>query len=109
MRHSCQTALLGLVLAMLPFPAHAVEDALGRTPPGVWVMPRIGVVGPNSGLAFALIPVGYVGSLSRGANGLRVAAPLAGSLVADVATNINVNVLVSQYVYKTETKRVNFS
>jgi hypothetical protein len=97
-------AVLGIALAGATLPALAVEGALGRTLPGVWIQPRAGVVGPSAGFSFTMMPIGY-----RGTIGGSRRVPVAGSIVANVEANINANLLVPQYVYKTETPKVTFA
>src|SRR5262245_19335332 len=53
-----------ITLAAAPVPALAVEGFFGRSIPGVWVMPRCGVIGPHPGFSLTLLPVGYFGSTS---------------------------------------------
>ena len=94
----------GIALAMTAAPALAVEGALGRTLPGVWIQPQGAVIGPASGFNFTLFPLGYMGSIG----GSRL-VPSGGAIVANVDANINANYVVPQYVYKTETNKVSFS
>jgi hypothetical protein len=62
---------IGAAFAVIVMPALAVEGALGRTLPGVWVMPQGAVVGPTPGFSFTVMPVGYTGSISGGLLGER--------------------------------------
>jgi len=82
----------------------AVEGGVGRTLPGVWIQPQGGVVGPKAGFSFTTLPIGYMGRI--GGAGL---VPIGGSIFANVEADISANYLVPQYVYKTETNKVNVS
>jgi hypothetical protein len=96
--------ILGIAFAISTLPAMAVENAVGRSLPGVWVMPQGAVVPTEPGLTFTLMPMGYMGAIGGGR-----LAPIAGNLVANVSANISENLLIPQYVYKTETPKVSFS
>src|SRR5262249_42523595 len=72
--------------------------------PGIWVMPRCGVIGPHPGFSFTLLPVGYSGSISGTQE-----IPIAGTLAANVSANVSANYLAPQYVYKTNIRKLNFS
>jgi hypothetical protein len=96
--------IIGMVLTAAAAPALAVDGAVGRTLPGVWVMPQGAVVGPTAGLSFTVMPIGYTGSISGGRS-----IPIAGSLVANASADTSVNYLIPQYVYKTEINKVSFS
>ena len=85
-------------------PLPAVEGALGRTLPGVWIQPQGGDVGPDSGFSFSTLPIGYMGTLG----GARL-VPIAGTILGNVQANISANYLVPTYVYKTETNKVSLS
>ena len=95
---------MGAAFTVVVLPALAVEGAVGRTLPGVWVMPQGAVVGPTPGFSFTVMPIGYMGSISGGRQ-----VPIAGSLVANVSADLSSNYLIPQYVYKTETPKVSFS
>ena len=95
---------IGIALGKAPIPALAVEGGLGRSLPGVWVMPQGAVVGPTPGFSFTVLPTGYMGSIS-GARQI----PLSGSLVADISADSSANYLVPQVVYKTETTKVSLA
>lgn len=97
-------ARLGLVVTIASMPALAVEGAVGRTLPGVWIQPQGAVVGPESGFSFTTFPIGYMGAIGGGR-----LVPEGGSLFANVDANINTNWFVPEYVYKTETPRVSFA
>jgi hypothetical protein len=97
-------SVIATALAMTTLPAPAAEGALGRSIPGAWVMPQAGVVGPQPGFSFSVMPIGYVGSISG-----NIQIPVAGSLVANVSGDTNVNFLIPQYVYKTETPKVSLA
>jgi hypothetical protein len=96
--------LIGIALAAAATPMFAVEYALGRTLPGVWIQPQGGVVGPAAGFSFSTLPIGYMGSI--GGNRL---IPIGSAVVSNIDANISANYLVPQYVYKTETGNVSFS
>jgi hypothetical protein len=85
----------------------AVENALGRSLPGVWVQPQGAVVPKEAGFSFTVIPVGYTGSIS-GVPQRRLAA-LAGKLVADVSVDFLLSVFIPQIVYKTELAKLSLS
>jgi hypothetical protein len=95
---------IGAALVVAVMPALAVEGAVGRTLPGIWVQPQAGVVGPTPGFSFTIMPIDYTGSISGGRE-----VPIAGSLVANASADLNANFLIPQYVYKTETPKVSFS
>ena len=101
--NSGKSAIIGIAFA-LAVPAYAVEGALGRTIPGVWVQPQGAVVGPSAGFSFTTMPIGYMGTIG----GARL-VPIGGSLFTNVDANINSNFLMPQYVYKTETHKVSLS
>ena len=94
----------GIALAVTAAPALAVEGAMGRTLPGVWIQPQGAVVGPAAGFNFTLFPIGYMGAIG----GSRL-LPIGGTIVANVDANVSFNYLMPQYVYKTETNKVTFS
>ncbi len=99
----------GILIAGLAFiaansPLLAVEGALGRTLPGVWIQPQGAVVGPTSGFSFTLMPIGYMGSVGGGR-----LIPIGGALVGNIQADVNSNYLIPTYTYKTETNKVNFS
>jgi hypothetical protein len=96
--------LIGTAFTVAAVPALAVEGALGRTQPGVWVMPQAGVVGPTPGFSFTLMPCGYTGSISGSRE-----VPIAGSLVTNISADASFTYLMPQYVYKTEIPKVSFS
>ena len=93
-----------IVLTTTAMPALAVEGALGRTLPGIWVQPQGAVVGPAPGLSFTALPVGYMGTIG----GARL-VPIGGTIFANVDADISTNYLVPEYVYKTETSTVSFA
>jgi len=95
---------IGIALAVTAAPVFAVEGALGRTLPGVWIQPQGAVVGPTAGFSFSMLPIGYMGTIG----GSRL-VPIGGAIVANVDANLSANYLVPQYVYKTETNKVSFS
>jgi hypothetical protein len=97
-------ALIGAVLATTAAPLLAVEGAIGRTLPGVWIQPQGAVVGPEPGFSFSTLPIGYIGSIG----GARL-VPIGGTLFTNVNVDISTNYLVPQYVYNTETQKVSLS
>lgn len=96
--------LAGVAVTILCDPALAVEGALGRTLPGVWIQPQGAVVGPESGFSFTTFPIGYMGAIGGGR-----LVPTGGSIYSNVNANIQTNWLVPEYVYKAETPKVSFS
>jgi hypothetical protein len=95
-----------MALAIAGAPSMAVENAIGRSLPGVWVQPQGGVVPTKPGFTFTVMPIGYTGSFSGGRQGRAI---LSGELVFDVSANLFLNVLIPQIVYKTELPNVSFS
>jgi hypothetical protein len=102
--NSLKFVIAGLMLAVLTVPVMAVENALGRTIPGIWVHPRMGVVPAGPNLNLTVIPLGYTGSIGR-PQAPRLRA-LAGTLIDRVSADISENVLVPQYVFKTEHPKI---
>ena len=96
--------LSSVAVALVSAPAFAVEGALGRTLPGVWIQPQGAVVGPESGFSFTTFPIGYMGTIGGGR-----LVPTGGSIFSNVDANINTNWFVPEYVYKTETPRVSLA
>lgn len=94
--------LVAFAIVIASMPAMAVEGAVGRTLPGVWIMPQAGVVGPEEGFSFTTLPVGYMGRIGG-------AVPEGGVLFANVEANVSSNYLVTQYVYKTEGPKVSWT
>jgi hypothetical protein len=99
-----RTVAANIVLAASLTPALAVEGALGRTIPGLWIQPQGAVVGPHSGFNFTTFPIGYMGSIGGGR-----LVPIGGSIFANVEANISSNWLVPSYVYKTEIPKLKLS
>jgi hypothetical protein len=97
-------AVIGIVVAGAALPVFAEENAVGRSLPGIWVMPQAGVVSTTPGFSFTLMPIGYLGSIS----GNREVA-INGNLVGNISAYISENLLVPQYVYKTESTKVSLS
>jgi hypothetical protein len=95
---------IGIAFGAAVVPAPAVEGALGRTLPGVWIQPQGAVVGPEPGFSFTTLPIGYMGSIG----GARL-VPIGGTIFSNVDANVSTNYLVPQYVYKTETPKVSLS
>jgi hypothetical protein len=93
-----------IALTIGAVPALAVEGALGRTLPGIWIQPQGAVIGPDAGFSFTTMPIGYMGTIG----GARL-APIGGTIFANVDANLSVNYLIPAYVYKTETPNVSFS
>jgi hypothetical protein len=104
--------LMAGALTAFCFPVPAVEGAFGRTVPGLWITPRAGVVGPKPGFSFAVVPVGYRGSMSAIDSAGKTEAPVgisvAGVLVPRIDLDGNSNYLVAQYVYRTDIEKVSF-
>src|SRR6516165_7709602 len=96
--------IIGAALSITTVPALAVEYAMGRTLPGVWIQPQAGVVGPESAFSFTTMPLGYMGAIGGGR-----LVPIGGSIFSDVDANVSGNYLVPEYVYKTETSKVSFA
>jgi hypothetical protein len=103
--NSRNAVIAGLILAALPLPGMAVENALGRTLPGAWVQPQMGVVPTKPGLSLTLMSLGYTGSIGGTQSAPRQTA-IAGELEFNVSAAINENLLVPQYVYKTEHPKI---
>jgi hypothetical protein len=99
-----KSAIIGIAFALAAVPAYAVEGALGRTLPGMWVQPQAAVVGPSAGFSFTTMPVGYMGTIG----GARL-VPIGGSIFTNVDANVSSNYLIPQYVYKTETHKVSLA
>jgi hypothetical protein len=93
-----------LIFLVLTAPALAVEGAVGRTLPGVWIQPQGGVVGPEPGLTFTTMPIGYMGAIGGGR-----LVPEAGAVFTNVDVNISANYLMPQYVYKTESPGISLA
>jgi hypothetical protein len=96
--------IIGAVFAIAAGPALAVEGALGRTIPGVWIQPQGAVVGPSAGFNFTTMPIGYMGAIGGDRQ-----VPIGGSIFANVDANLSANFLIPQYVYKTESPKVSLS
>ena len=96
--------VIGLAFAAAAVPVLAVDGGFGRTIPGAWVVPSVGVVGPDSGLGFTVLPIGYMGAMG----GNRV-DEIAGVLATNVQANASLNMLIPSYTFKTETSKVHFS
>jgi hypothetical protein len=93
--------IIAAAFSITTVPALAVEYAMGRTLPGIWIQPQVGVVGPESAFSFTTMPLGYMGAIGGGR-----LVPIGGSIFANVDANVNGNYLVPEYVYKTETPKV---
>ena len=85
-------------------PMLAVEGGLGRTLPGAWVLPQGAVVGPEPGFSFTTLAIGYMGSIG----GARL-DPIAGQIYEKAEVNISETLLIPQYVYKTETRKISLA
>jgi hypothetical protein len=92
--------IIAAALSITTAPALAVEYAMGRTLPGVWIQPQVGVVGSEPGFSFTAMPLGYMGAIGGGR-----LVPIGGSIFANIDANVSGNYLVPEYVYKTETLR----
>src|SRR4051812_5791877 len=95
--NSRKAVLIGIVCFAGAMPVMAVENAVGPSLPGAWVMPQGGVVSTTPGFTFTVMPIGYWGRISGG--GL---SPIGGQLAANVSANLSSNFLIPQFVYKTE-------
>jgi hypothetical protein len=96
--------IITFTLAAAAMPSLAVDGGFGRTIPGTWVIPSVGVIGPDAGLGFTYFPIGFMGAMG----GNRV-DEIAGVLATNVQANTSINVLIPNYTYRTETKKVHFS
>jgi hypothetical protein len=92
-KNSGKVVLIGIVWILAAIPARAVEGAVGRTLPGIWIMPQGGVVSSMPGFSFTTMPVGHRGTLSGSTD-----VPIAGTLFANVSANLSENLLIPQYV-----------
>jgi hypothetical protein len=99
-----RAVIIAVALTVASIPALAVEQAIGRTLPGIWIMPQAGVVGPEAGFSFSTLPIGYMGAIG----GARE-VPIGGAIVANLNVNVSANYLVPQYVYKTDSTKVSLS
>jgi len=95
--------IIGAAFSITAVPSLAVEYAMGRTLPGVWIQPQAGVVGPEPAFSYTTMPLGYMGAIGGGR-----LVPIGGSIFANVNANVSGNYLVPEYVYKTETPKVSF-
>jgi hypothetical protein len=100
-----------VIIVITAVPVAAVENAIGRSLPGVWVQPQAAVVPKEPGFIVTWVPVRYSGSMSVGGSRQqqRAVAPLSGELVFDVSADFTLNVLIPQVVYKTEFSKVGLS
>jgi hypothetical protein len=96
--------VLGIGFVAAATPAPAVEGAMGRTLPGLWVNPQEAVVGPKSGFSFTAFPIGYMGAIGGGR-----LVPIGGSIFANVDASVSSNWLVPQYVYKVDNPKVSLA
>jgi hypothetical protein len=96
--------MIGISFSMAAMPAMAVEGALGRTLPGIWIQPQMGVVGPKAGFSFSTLPIGYMGTIGGGR-----LVPIGGSLFTNVEANLNIDLVVPSYTYKTEMNKLSLS
>jgi hypothetical protein len=93
-----------ITLAATSVPALAFEAGVGRSLPGVLVMPQGGVIGPHPGFSFTVVPIGYSASISGTQE-----IPIAGTLETDVSADVSTSYLVPRYVYKTDIPRINLA
>jgi len=77
-------ALIGIALAITAVPLPAVEGAMGRTLPGIWIQPQGAAVGPAAGFSFTFLPIGYMGSIG----GSRL-LPIGGTIVSNVDADLS--------------------
>src|SRR5215469_5819883 len=96
--------VLGLGFVAAATPALAVEAAMGRTLPGLWIQPQGAVVGPKPGFNFTTLPIGYMGAIGGGR-----LLPVGGSIFTNVDASVSSNWLVPQYVYKVENPKISLS
>jgi hypothetical protein len=96
--------IIGLAVVAAAVPVLAVDGGIGHTLPGTWILPSTAVVGPDPGFSFTTLPIGYMGAMG----GSRV-DPVGGVLVTNDQSNASLNILIPQYVYKTDTERVSFA
>jgi hypothetical protein len=61
--------IIGIAIALTAVPALAVQGALGRTLPGVWIQPQGAVIGPSLGFSFSTMPIGHMGAIGGGPAG----------------------------------------
>lgn len=98
MHNVSKLILIGAALTAFSLPVPAIEGAFGRTVPGLWIMPRAGVVGPKPGFSFTVMPIGYEGSMSAiggsRKTGELVAVAIAGVAVPRIDVGGNSNYLV---------------
>jgi len=92
-----------MMAAAVP-PAVAVEGALGRTLPGVWIQPQGAAIPPGPGFSFGVLPIGYMGRIG----GSRL-VPIAGAIYTNVEVDVSSNYLVPQYVYQTGSPKVSLA
>jgi hypothetical protein len=89
--------IIGAAFSMTTVPALAVEYAMGRTLPGVWIQPQVGVVGPESAFSFTAMPLGYMGVIGGGR-----LVPIGGAIFANVDANVSGNYLVTFKTWATQ-------
>src|SRR5262249_32215397 len=100
-----KVVIAGLALAALPMPGVAVENAVGRTVPGMWVYPTVGVVPKEPGLRFTIWPLGFQGSIGGTPQAQKLTAD-AGQLQTNLSTGASENFLIPQYFYKVEHPKI---
>jgi hypothetical protein len=102
--NTSRVVILGIALAAAALPVMAEENAIGRSLPGIWVMPQGGVVSLTPGFEFTVMPIGYIGS----ATGSRTVL-INGVLVTNIHAYVSTNYLVPRYTYKIESAKVSLS
>lgn len=100
--------IIAIVLAVLPQSLMSVENAVGRTLPGMWVQPKMGEIAKVPGFSFTVMPIGFRGSFAGngGSSPAVRQAPIAGELNINVSADVSENLLIPQFVYKTEHPRI---
>ena len=84
--------IIGAAFSITTVPALAVEYAMGRTLPGVWIQPQVGVVGPETAFSFTTMPLGYMGAIGGGrlvpsvARSLRTSTPTSAGTIWYLST-----------------------
>jgi hypothetical protein len=98
--NAAKAVIAGIVVAALPMPGVAVENAVGRTFPGFWVHPTVGVIPKEPGLRFTILPLGYQGSIVSGTRQAPQLTADAGQLQTNLSTGVSENFIITQYFYK---------
>ena len=104
--NAAKAVIAGIVVAALPMPGVAVENAVGRSVPGFWVHRTVGVVPKEPGFRFTILPLGYQGSIVSGTLQAPQLTADAGQLQTNLSTGASENFLVTQYFYKVEHPKI---